>query len=370
MPERHVLIVGTPNEDTLPFVAGANLGPAIPNPRHWALRVARTDPLTAVRRVRNVLESGQEMVAALLPEVPSPERVWILIEWTNRLVVDRLLLDMLGDELSHWQAVQTVDQLGLVVLAPVRSARLAHAPGDFTRVEGATAFRDALRRPEPTVCRARVDAVLEDQERWFGDLSESRRGGAIALVMLASPADAPGAVDLCNPAGLGLSILDEDPHADPGILSRNGVVSVEAWGATLGGHGSEEALRRLRERCQAEAIDAALEPIRARNRGFVVMMLLTAPVDPGVRIPRGLVMAQKGLSGAQTLAVTTATPAVTVRPGQVVPIITPAWCLNRTLRSPDGEPVRPTPLLLIAPEGAGQQDVWNDLDARHEAAAR
>jgi hypothetical protein len=48
---------------------------------------------------------------------------------------------------------------------------------------------------------------------------------------------------------------------------------------------------------------------------------------------------------------------LTVRPGTFAPVPVPAWCLNRSLAPPAGEPVRPTPLVLATP-GRSQDEVW------------
>lgn len=79
-------------------------------------------------------------------------------------------------------------------------------------------------------------------------------------------------------------------------------------------------------------------------------------------------MSQQGMTGAQTMAVAVPIPQVVVRPGQAVPIITPAWCLNRELTAPDGQPLSPTPLQFTAPDGAGQDQVWDLIGVRRAQA--
>ena len=94
---------------------------------------------------------------------------------------------------------------------------------------------------------------------------------------------------------------------------------------------------------------------------YAVYAELTAVVDPDVEIDTGVVFEQTTLNDVQTLAAAESRR-VTVNPGMLVPVAVTAWCLNATLRPPNGEPMNVTPF-RYATNSTDQSAIWAERDA-------
>ena len=123
--------------------------------------------------------------------------------------------------------------------------------------------------------------------------------------------------------------------------------------------------------CSSEQVAAILQQLEEHRwrTHYAALFVLSASVDPTVRIPQGVVVQQTGLTGVQTLA-TAGVQAVVVGPSSIVPVAVPAWCLNRSLSAPNGEKVRATALQLQVGENVDQSAVWALIAARLRATRR
>jgi len=300
------------------------------------------------------------MTVALLNEIPEESRLWLVTEWAGCLVADRALLAELGDELEHWRVDQEVERHGLVVLRPLPISTTVIV----RRVEGPDAYRESIRSAQPIVCRVSIEDLLEDEARWFGELASRRGGGSMALIALSAEGRTSGWITLRNPVAMGLRILDEPDLL--GVRVQNGELRIHGWGATRGDR-FDKTFAEWREACRGMSELHLRRAVEAAAVGqFLILLAVEASLDPEVRIPTGTVVEQTSLSGAQTLAVAR-TLRLSVAAGPVTPIVLPAWCLNRELRPPSGEEVRPTRLVLEAAEGADQESVWEAVRSRRAA---
>ena len=106
-----------------------------------------------------------------------------------------------------------------------------------------------------------------------------------------------------------------------------------------------------------------------REEGFAfgIGLVLRGLQDPPVVIPVGSVYQQPVMGSAmQNLAVGQAAR-VFVAAGATVPLILPAWCLNRSLAPPSG-PVAPTVLIAMSARGS-QSEMWSRIEVRHRGDA-
>jgi hypothetical protein len=92
-----------------------------------------------------------------------------------------------------------------------------------------------------------------------------------------------------------------------------------------------------------------------------VLLSLTSQEELDVLIHTGLVFEQEALNRVQNLAIADGTIAGT-RSAAPATLALPAWCLNRRLAPPSGQPMRPTPLRLPLTANIDQATVWSIVE--------
>jgi len=288
------------------------------------------------------LAAGQVRSAALLPTVPPPDQRWLLTEWRGQLAVH--------SSIAH--------QLDPRFWAP-------GGPGARRPrwVETAAEYRASLDSERPTLITAPVEQIMTRMRAWFGELADERVGGAIAI--LATSGITPSArsqVVLRNPAALGMRRVTG--AAALAGHCRAGRITVRAWGTS-----SDDPTRGIdrpgRTRQESRSLTAQLTSMKAVTgaRYGILAELLAAEADTEVLIETGLVFEQETLNGVQNLAIA-AGSIVNVNTDASWPVRTapPAWCLNRHLASPSGEPLRPTPLFVPLTASMDQGTVWSIVE--------
>lgn len=308
---------------------------------------AEVSPALAELMAANVVSSAA-LVHADLPD----ERLWLAFEWPGTFVVERALMDLLGDERERWVAASEYDVADLVLLRPRSSQKhLSREPGSLQWAGGAREYTDAIADGHAVAVEASLADVMENMGRWFGELADERVGGGFALLALSGATSGSDVVTLRSPAALGLRFAASE--LSPSSHTRAGRLEIRAFGFNRGSLGS--VMSRLSNRSP----DVTEEELRANLHGpasYGVLLGIDARVDPEVEIEEGSIFEQTSVNNVQTLAA--AMPQqITVQPGAFVPLALPAWCLNQSLAAPGGEPVRPTPLVLADP-GRSQSEVW------------
>jgi hypothetical protein len=300
------------------------------------------------------LLTGQVWSAVLAKEPPGAYRRWITVEWRGRLLVDRTLRELVPP--GDWVDDDEYDDF--VVLRPAPPTEEIHQPQQV--VEVAAEFRSALYGPPVTV-DVPAEEVLADLSGWFGELADERVGGAFALLVMSGAGSWP-TVTLRNPAALGL--LLDDNHESLASHRKAGRIRATALGHTRYALGSAAAVaREFQLGSEQRELQRELDRRPAVDASYVVVLELSATVDPAVLIPNGAVFEQESLNGAQTLAAAeTRTAEVDV--SAFVPVVLSAWCLDSNLSAPAGQPVRPTPLVFPISRGQTQRDIWHQRAGR------
>jgi hypothetical protein len=210
----------------------------------------------------------------------------------------------------------------------------------------------------------RIDrsALAEHRNEWFGDLADTRVGGAnVILSHVRERSD--GTVLVPNLALLSLS-RENAPDA-LATMAGDGSVEVRAAGFSPG-HTAPDALHRAGEfRCSRKDFLRAFSDAELSSAAYAVAFEIAAPIDPTVMIGPGIVFEQLTLNKTQNLAVATGATR-TIAAGQIVPVILPAWCINRNLSPPSGQQMRLTRLRLQAT--GTQEAVWQQIESGLEAA--
>ncbi|MFF7702750.1 hypothetical protein [Streptomyces lydicus] len=335
---------------------------SVPGPGGRLLWMSYGWPADLGRVLFDALLGERVRSAAFLPGIPPEDLRWLATEWWGALVAHLDLADLLGGASeSQWRRVHIDENRRIAVLRPQRERAEdeQHTPPVRVLEGTATAYRDDLFSELPAVARVRLSEVRQDLSSWFGDLAEPDVGGAIALLTLSGAGQDSDGLVLRNPAALGL--VCEYPEHSLASYRRDAGLQVRGVGTTL-----REAPRHVAE-LRASAEDWAHELGRLSETDcaadYVALLELAALHDPEIVMGEGTVLEQTAITGAQTLSV--ARPrSVTVSIDEIIPVALPAWCLNASLRAPNGEPVRPTPLRFSA--GNSQREVWDTLSDRLE----
>jgi len=315
------------------------------------------------------LAAGQVRSAALLPTVPPPDQRWLLTEWRGQLAVHSSIAHQLDPR--FWAYPSRYELVDLRVFRPASDepgrSMTARPGGPGARrprwVETAAEYRASLDSERPTLITAPVEQIMTRMRAWFGELADERVGGAIAI--LATSGITPSArsqVVLRNPAALGMRRVTG--AAALAGHCRAGRITVRAWGTS-----SDDPTRGIdrpgRTRQESRSLTAQLTSMKAVTgaRYGILAELLAAEADTEVLIETGLVFEQETLNGVQNLAIA-AGSIVNVNTDASWPVRTapPAWCLNRHLASPSGEPLRPTPLFVPLTASMDQGTVWSIVE--------
>jgi len=319
-------------------------------------------------RLAAALAAGQVSSAALLPGLPPPEQRWLLTEWRGQLAVRDSIASQLDPRL--WAVPSGYDLIGLRIFAPAGPepdrSMAAPAPMPGMRrarwVETVTEYRNSLDTDRPVLITAPAQQIMSRMRDWFGELADERVGGAVAvLAMSGIEARARSMVVLRNPAALGLRRVSGTSAL--AAHARAGRVTIQAWGTS-----SDDPTRGIRRprpgysRVESRSLKAGLTASRAvTGARYGILIKLSAGVSSEVVIDTGLVFEQETLNRVQNLAIA-AGSVIGVDAGEPVSRALPAWCLNRMLAPPGGEPVRPTPLYVPLTAGMSQAAVWSVVE--------
>jgi hypothetical protein len=289
--------------------------------------------------------------AALIPREWLPGRAWMAFEWRGALVVARELAAEVDTIAAWWAVDRRYEHPEVVVLRPRELVPVA-VPDDGPRIVESTAeYRDALLDEQPAAMRVDLRHLLADPTAWFGELADERLGGAVALMVLSGARRGGESVLLRNAAALELTTCDRPSHL--ARASLGGSVAVRGWGVS--GTWDSARLPARADRARRASAFAAAGETR-----FGVYLEVQALVDPELELDDGTVLEQYEVNDVQTLAA--AQPrSISVDAGDLEPLAVPAWCLNRRLAPPNGEPVRPTPLRLTRSYDS-QYSLWDDRD--------
>jgi hypothetical protein len=341
-----------------------------------SLWVSSGRPEDVAPPLRRLLQTRRVRNAMLLSSIPSHERLELAFEWSGKLLVETRLVELLGEDLPHWSRFLTLAEQAMVVLQPSSDAEPS-----VQVVESPEEFRGALRSREPVVAWADAERIVAHPDTWFGELAEPATGGAIAILSLCGAAPRRNErILLRNPAALGLEFAEQEGTLAASLRSRTvravaiGMSRAALYEASFSSaenaswHETERSWSRERHtpsmhhlRASSDEWERELEALRSSPSpgSYLVMLELSAPVDPEIVIGEGIVIEQTSLNGVQTLA--NARPrSVRVDINQIIPVALPAHCLNRQLAPPAGEPVRPTALRF--PVEASQDGVWRAVD--------
>lgn len=312
---------------------------------YWVARL-RGEAIETINLVADALRAHQIYGAALATRPLFADELWLAYEWLDSLVVEREI-DSAWLETAGWIEVRSYQH------PRVRVYRLADQTSQFTtrgHLETVSQYRKSLTSARPTVINLDLREDLSRDQDLFGDLADPRVGGAVALLMLSGATAAGGRVRLRNPAALELDHID-----DARILSRQqrlNAILIRAIGLPASGD-----ISRSREAFADPEGVARAWSSRDATQDFFVVMEVEALVDPVLLIPVGQVFEQASVNNTQTLATASTTTEV-VTPGRLLPLVLPAWCLNKNLDPPAGEALNPTPLRVRHTESDSQSDIW------------
>jgi hypothetical protein len=315
------------------------------------------------------LAAGQVSSAALLPAVPSPDHRWILTEWRGRLAVHTSIAHQLDPR--FWAAPSRYDVVDLRVFPPSGDQpgmAMTRPPGQprFARpawVETVAEYRAAVDTDRQALITAPVQQILSRMRDWFGELADDRVGGAVAvLAMSGVTPSTQSQVVLRSPAALGLRRVTGATTLP--AHGKAGRIAVRARGVSSGR--AARAARAIRQpgrtRAERRSLAARLAAL-AETTGarYGVLAELFMREDTEVLIDTGLIFEQETLNGVQNLAIAFGS-VLTSRADQQVTTLWPAWCLNRHLAPPGGQPIRPTSLFLPLTAAMDQGTVWSIVE--------
>lgn len=307
---------------------------------------------SCLRFAAQLLRSEQVRSGGLFISELRADEVYLAAEWWGRFVIDAPLVETAA---AAFDGLLTFEKAfaprDLMIFAPLASGDEDDEDVDLGPI--------AARRESASV-------VLADPESFYGEFADPEIGGANALYA----AGLEAAHERGLPAG---EVLVGAPEAfgferDPGEFSvvrwrRERVIAVHAAGFQLDDPSEVHRLFAAHEVGVEDQLADQLRSWRGQGLSYGIAVVLEGLQDPPVIIPVGSVFQQPSMgSPVQTLAAANAA-SMMVAAGATVPIVLPAYCLNRTFQPPAG-PVVATP--LVAPSVAGSQsDVWSGVTRRY-----
>ena len=295
----------------------------------------------------SVLLANRAIVSAcVLNEPPLAGKEWLFFEWHGKLLIDLALVNEVLRDAGQWQRTQVREELNIAVFEPADSSS-----NDFAAQ--AVRYRRLLADGEKSEVILRREWLETDDalRTLFGEYADPKIGGAVALLSMsgAVSSDAP-AFTLRTPAALDLDV--ERSHEGLVADAVRNALTIRCVGFSNLLDLGQENFKTSRDRWRKLHEEACgSSPFR-----FFVALELDASVDPTIVIQRGTVFEQRTLIGVQTLAIARDERTI-VDASEVKPLVIPAYCLNRDLRLPHGNPMRPTPFVYRRATGT-QDDVW------------
>lgn len=332
-------------ERGLPFFPQAELVHRAGDIKTWLVRFGARE---FIRSIHQPLAEGLIWSAAILSTWPGSGMEWIFYEWHGRLVITLDLVDELLSVTHGWERQHIHRDPALAIFVPT-GAR----DGDFAGA--ARRYRELIDAGEGGGVPLRLSWIESDdaKKQLFGRYADPEIGGAIALLSLSGAAllgDQDSFI-LRTPASLGLEI----DKSEEGLISEP--VRSAITFRSVGCSGIEnlmvtEVFRTPWEQWR----ELASEAQSVGHAPYFVLVEIQGKHDPIIAVQRGTVFEQHKLTPVQTLAAATNLRTI-VSVGEVKPLVIPAYCLNRELGPPRGEPVRPTPFIFTRARG-DQQEVW------------
>jgi hypothetical protein len=298
------------------------------------------------KEVSELLIQRRIVSACVLNEPPPEGKEWIFFEWHGRLLIDLRLVDKIFGEVSGWKQTQVREDLRVAIFQPM-------AQGDSNFRIQARNYRELLDAGErgEIILRREWLEIEGAHERLFGQYSDPKIGGAIALLALSGAADpAVDKITLRTPAALELDI-DMSQDSLVGEPARE-LLTIHCLGCS----NLQEAQSGYFTTSFQRWIELYNETKNSSPAPYFIALELRAEADPTIAIKRGTVFEQTTLAPIQTLGVTRDERTI-VGPGEVRPLILPAYCLNRELAPPHASRIRPTPFVYRKAQGS-QGDVW------------
>jgi hypothetical protein len=317
-------------------------------------------------RLAEDLRRGEVLGAALLTDSTSAQ-LGLAGECPGRLVVDRARQSATEELLAVGWIPERLNDALLVFAPPPRRVEPEQPPTHPRSREPDQApavqlvereqFAAGIDGTEPMATEIDSATVELDDQRMFGDFTASRLGGSSALLSLSGAGKQPGTLLLRNPAALGLARADDQADS---LSAQTRSSSVRCAAVGLSQSFQRGEWPGLEDPAGVAALWRSVGP---HNQGFWLVLELSAPnVDPPVWIPAGQIFEQRARTGRQTLASTIGVGTV-VSPGQLTVLLTPAYCLDRHLGPPAGDPMGITPFRLPLTPGTTQARVWQERDA-------
>jgi hypothetical protein len=309
----------------------------------------RHDPSTEeIAMALRGLADGDFLSVAILRQPPPPNLGWVAFEWHGALVTDGHLEEIPAVEVDQWRLEGHHGEY-LVwrrSIAQTDSAlRVVYAPDEFG---------DAIHSSDPVAMNVDLGEVDLADEQLFRNYAACREGGSCALVTLSGARWGDSDVLLRNPAALLLDDISANASSAAHFL-REGAIEVRAVGLSS----DDSADGVFQGFADPDTALATWRGARWRPGDFWIVAELSAPVDPTVIIPSGSIFEQTSLNGVQTLA-PSAPATMVVQPGGPTTVAVPAWCLNRWLSAPGGQPLRITPLRARHNAHTSQDEVWTE----------
>ena len=315
------------------------------------ISISNPDP-EALRLTADLLARQRIVSAALMSGPLLEDDLWIAAEWWGRMVVERTevtrmesVSNRLLPEREHSERNLVIFRLDEKVTLPPEEA-------------------DVLTQDEQVVIGAHV---REHPYKYYGDLADPLTGGASALYAAGfEAARARGLPDdhivVASPEALG---FQRDTGKNSVVAwQKKSTIVVEAVGFSR--HSITQAAHLFANHqldVDFDDVEQKFDAWRKEGLDLAVGLVVRGLQDPPVVIPVGSVYQQPSIgSREQNLAIAKpASPVVAA--GATVPLILPAWCLNRSFSSPEG-PLVPTPL-IAASAGGTQEEVWERIDDRY-----
>ena len=300
------------------------------------------------------LASERIRSAAIMARPLATEELSLAAEWWRRLVVEKAEVGRISDFGDFLRLSGEFAQRDLLIFEVLQS-------GQVDLDEAQEELRPIAAKPVSAA------QVIADPYAYYGDLADPREGGAIALFAAGQEAArlrglGNDQVLVGDPETFGFKV--DDVRDSVTAWRRSGHIAAEAVGFTLGHWDQVDRLLESHSvRIDRTELERDVGEWTRAGLQFGLAIVLSGLQDPPVVIPMGSVY-QQPVMGVQAQNLAVAKPAtILVAAGATVPLVLPAYCLNKTFSPPNG-PVTPTPLVHTS-AGGPQGAVWDAVRRRY-----